>query len=61
IDPATAGEIATDEAGNTFYAGTFDTGDTPYKWKASACSLSDIYRIDGLPSTALYIVFRMYQ
>ncbi|MEG0217526.1 MAG: teichoic acid transporter [Raoultibacter sp.] len=61
IDPATAGEIATDEAGNTYYAGTFDAGEVAYNWRASTCALSDIYKVDGLPKTAQYVVFRMYQ
>lgn len=55
------GESGVDEAGNTFQAGVFtnpETG-TQYNWQISACLLSDVYSVDGLPSDAVYVGIRM--
>ncbi len=50
-----------DSAGNTFKSGSIDVGGTRYSWKVSACSLSGVYPINGLPSSALYVGIRLYR
>lgn len=57
----TFGESGTDSAGNTFQSGTMEVNGTVYNWRISACPLSEVYSVDGLPSTAVYVGVRMYQ
>ena len=60
FDPATAGEMAVDESGNTFQEGTVAAGDATYHWRVSAIKLSSVYDIKGLPDTAVYVGIRLY-
>jgi hypothetical protein len=55
------GEAGVDNAGNTFQAGSVVIGDVGYNWRISACALSEVYSVDGLPSDAIYVGIRMYQ
>ncbi len=59
FDTSTLGESGTDEAGNTFQAGTIDVGGTTCSWRISAILLSSYYDIEGLPDTAVYVGIRM--
>ena len=60
FDPATAGEMAVDESGNTFQEGPVAAGDGTYHWRVSAIKLSSVYDIKGLPDTAVYVGIRLY-
>ncbi len=46
-----------DEVGNTYKEGTLPGGAT---WRISACDLSAVYDIAGLPETAQYVGIRVY-
>jgi len=54
------GESGVDSAGNTFQSGTVDVDGTVYNWQVSACLLSEVYSIDGLPENSFYVGVRMY-
>lgn len=44
-----------DEVGNTYKEGSLQTASGTYTWRISACALSDVYEIAGLPPTAQYV------
>lgn len=52
-------DAGTDDAGNTYQSGTIDANGTTYKWRVSAIPLSSVYKINGLPDTAIYVGIRM--
>lgn len=54
------GEAGVDSAGNTYQKGQVDVNGFIYDWQVSACPLSEIYSVNGLPTTAAYVVVRMY-
>lgn len=54
------GESGVDSAGNTFQKGQVEVNGFIYNWQISACPLSEIYSVDGLPTTASYVVVRLY-
>lgn len=58
-DTSTLGDSGTDDAGNTFQAGTIDVDGAVYSWRVSAIALSSVYDISGLPDTAVYVGIRM--
>ncbi|MGI6591427.1 MAG: hypothetical protein ACOX1O_07495 [Eggerthellaceae bacterium] len=45
----------TDSAGNTSISGTTTFEGSTYQWTISACDLSNVYRVDGLPESAQYV------
>ena len=49
----------TDDAGNTYESGTVEANGTTYTWRVSAIALSSVYKINGLPDTAVYVGIRM--
>lgn len=48
----------TDASGNVFKSGWISVDDVEYKWTISACSLSSVYNIAGLPANAQYVGIR---
>ena len=60
LDATTLGDSGVDSSGNTYQAGTVTIDDTTYSWQVSACLLSDVYDVDGLPDTACYVGIRIY-
>ncbi|MBO4365309.1 MAG: teichoic acid transporter [Eggerthellaceae bacterium] len=53
------GEAGIDNSGNTFQEGTIDIDDYTYHWTVSACDLSDVYSVSGLPENAQYVGVRL--
>ncbi len=51
-------ESGTDEAGNTYASGTYETDDATYTWRVSALPLSDMYSISGLPDNSCFVGIR---
>jgi hypothetical protein len=51
----TVSDSGTDENGNTYESGTVVIDGTTYSWNVSACLLSEIYSITGLPTDAFYV------
>lgn len=49
-----------DEVGNTFREGTLATDAATYAWRVSACPLSDVYDISGLPANAHYVGIKLF-
>lgn len=49
----------TDDAGNTYAAGTVDADGTTYAWRVSAIALDEVYSISGLPEDAVYVGIRL--
>lgn len=60
LDATTLGDSGVDSSGNTYQAGTVTIDDTTYTWQVSACALSSVYDVDGLPDTACYVGIRIY-
>lgn len=60
LDSSTYGDSGVDGSGNTFQAGTVDIDGYTYNWQVSACELSGVYSVDGLPDTAVYVGVRLY-
>lgn len=60
LNESNLGESGVDSAGNTFQKGTVNVNGVDYNWQVSSCPLSEIYSVDGLPTTAAYVVVRMY-
>ena len=52
-------DSGTDSAGNTYRSGTIKANGTAYDWRVSAIPLSSVYKIKGLPDTAIYVGVRM--
>ena len=52
-------DSGTDNAGNTYRSGTIDANGATYNWRVSAIPLSSVYKIKGLPDTAIYVGVRM--
>lgn len=50
----------TDSAGNTSVSGTVDYDGTTYAWTISACDLSNVYNVSGIPGTAQYVGIHLY-
>ncbi len=50
-----------DSAGNTFVSGAVDVNGSIYQWQVSACPLTDVYSISGLPASAAYVGIRLHQ
>lgn len=50
-----------DGRGNTYKEGVVDTDRGTVHWRVSSCPLSEVYKINGLPSSACYVVVRIYQ
>ena len=59
LSEAPVADSGTDNAGNTYRSGTVEANGTTYKWRVSAISLSSVYKIKGLPDTAIYVGIRM--
>lgn len=55
------GEMGVDDAGNTYQTGQIEINGILYQWRVSACLLSDVYSVDGLPESASYVGIRMHQ
>ncbi|MDR2721900.1 MAG: hypothetical protein LBB35_03420 [Coriobacteriaceae bacterium] len=53
-------EVGEDNAGNTFKSGIVTINETNYYWRVSACALSELYPIDGIPKEACYVGIRLY-
>ncbi len=58
---STLGTSGVDASGNTYQNGTIAIGGVTYNWSVSACALSDVYSISGLPSDSYYVGIRLYQ
>ena len=52
-------DSGTDSAGNTYRSGTIDANGATYNWRVSAIPLSNVYKIKGLPDTAIYVGVRV--
>lgn len=52
-------DSGTDNAGNTYRSGTIEANGMTYNWRVSAIPLSSVYKIKGLPDTAIYVGVRM--
>lgn len=52
------GDSGVDDNGNTFQNGTIDIDGSTYAWSVSACALSDVYTVNGLPDDAQYVGVR---
>ncbi len=59
LEDSVMGDAGTDDAGNTYQAGTVEVDGTSYSWRVSAIALSSVYKIAGLPDTAVYVGVRM--
>ena len=59
IAEAPIADSGTDNAGNTYRSGTIEANGTTYDWRVSAIPLSSVYKIKGLPDTAIYVGVRM--
>lgn len=53
------GDITVDEAGNTNQNGTIEIDGQTYSWSISACDLSEVYKIQGMPDNAQYVGVRL--
>jgi hypothetical protein len=51
----TKGASGVDDSGNTYQSGTVVINKVTYNWTVSACALSGIYAINGLPANAIYV------
>lgn len=54
------GDSGVDSAGNTYQSGQVEVYGTWYNWQISACPLSEVYSVDGLPDDAVYVGVRVY-
>lgn len=61
LDGTATSETSQDSSGNTIQTGTVDIAGIPYAWQVSACPLSDVYKIDGIPDSAQYVGIRVHQ
>lgn len=61
LDGTATSDIAQDASGNTIQTGTVDIAGVPYAWQVSVCPLSEVYAIDGIPESALYVGIRLHQ
>lgn len=52
------GDAGVDDNGNTFQEGSIDIDGSTYAWSISACSLSDVYSVRGMPDDAQYVGVR---
>ena len=59
FDVASLGAPLVDEAGNSYYAGTYASPYETLSWRISAISLSSVYSIKGLPDNAVYVGVRV--
>ena len=50
-----------DSVGNIYQEGTFETDRGDYSWRISACPLSAVYSISGLPANVSYVGIHMMQ
>lgn len=50
-----------DSIGNIYQEGTFETDRGDYSWRISACPLSAVYSISGLPANVSYVGIHMMQ
>lgn len=57
---ATVTAQGVDQHGNTYFIGEIQSAEGPLTWRIGACPLSEMYAIDGLPSTASYVVVRIF-
>lgn len=48
-----------DESGNTYKVGTGSSNGIDFTWRVSTCELKEIYNIDVLPNSAMYVVVRI--
>ena len=55
---STMGDSGVDGSGNTFQDGSIDIDGTTYYWSVSACDLSEVYSVNGLPENAQYVGVR---
>ncbi len=53
-------ETGVDGAGNTFRKGQVEVEGATYNWQISACPLSDVYSISGLPDDSTYVGIKMF-
>ncbi len=51
----TKGASGVDDSGNTYQSGTVVINKVTYNWTVSACPLSGVYSINGLPADAIYV------
>lgn len=58
---ATVTAQGVDQHGNTYLIGEIQSAEGPLTWRIGACPLSEMYAIDGLPSTASYVVVRIFR
>lgn len=61
LDDATVTAQGVDQHGNTYLVGEIQSAEGPLSWRIGACPLSEMYAIDGLPSSASYVVVRFFQ
>ncbi len=60
LDSTTFDESGTDTSGNTYQSGTIEIDGYTYNWLISACTLTDVYDIDNIDDTAVYVGVRIY-
>lgn len=58
LDSSTLGDAGVDSAGNTYQSGTVEVDGTTYTWRVSALPLSNVYKVNGFPETAVYVGIR---
>lgn len=61
LDNTTVTAQGVDQHGNTYMIGEIQSAEGPLTWRIGACPLSEMYSIDGLPSSASYVVVRLFR
>ncbi len=61
LDNALVTAQGIDQHGNTYLVGEIQSAEGPLNWRIGACPLSEMYAIDGLPTSASYVVVRFFQ
>ncbi len=61
LDGAEVISEGVDESGNTYKTGEMETDRGVFNWRVAACPLNEVYDIEGLPSSASYVVIRLYE
>ncbi len=61
LDGTQNSEISEDSSGNTIQTGAVDAGGVMYNWQVSVCSLGEVFSVEGMPSSAIYVGVRFTQ
>ncbi len=61
LDGTQNSEVSEDSSGNLIQTGAVDAGGVMFNWQVSVCPLSEVFPVDGMPSSATYVGVRLTQ